>query len=94
MGKRRIELVFFEGCPNVGQARENLRSALRSAGEGLTWTEWDLLSDATPKHLTAHGSPTVLVDGRDVTGDTTGASAMACRTDGVPSAALILERLG
>ncbi len=93
MGKQNIELVFFEGCPNVGSARENLRSALHSAGEDPTWTEWDLGLDSTPKHLASHGSPTVLIGGRDVTGNTTGAAAMACRADGVPSIALILEKL-
>ena len=93
MGKQRIELVFFEGCPNVGLARDNLRSALQSASEDITWTEWELGSDSTPKDLRSHGSPTVLIDGRDVTGDTTGAAAMACRADGVPSAALILKSL-
>ena len=93
MGKQRIELVVFEGCPNVGLARNNLRSALRSASEDITWTEWELGSDSTPKDLRSHGSPTVLIDGRDVTGDTTGAAAMACRADDVPSAALILKSL-
>jgi hypothetical protein len=93
MGKQSIELVFFEGCPNVDSARDNLRSALQSAGEDPTWTEWDLGVDSTPKHLTSHGSPTVLIDGRDVTGDSDGATALACRADGVPSTALILEKL-
>ena len=93
MGKQSIELVFFEGCPNVDRARANLRSALQSAGADGAWREWDLSSDGTPEHLTAHGSPTVLIDGHDVTGDTNPASAMACRSDGVPSAALILEKL-
>ncbi len=93
-GKQSIELVFFEGCPNVGLARDNLRSALQSAGEDITWTAWDLRSDSTPKHVKSHGSPTVLINGRDVTGDTAIAAAMACRADGVPSVALILEKLG
>ncbi len=93
MGKQRIELVFFEGCPNVGLARDNLRSALQSVDAHITWTEWDLRSDSTPKDLRSYGSPTVLIDGRDVTGDSTGAAALACRADGVPSAALILENL-
>ena len=93
MGKERIELVFFEGCRNVGLAHDNLRSALQSAGEGVNWTEWDLGSDSTPKDLRSHGSPTVLIGGRDVTGNTLSAAAMSCRADGVPSAALILKNL-
>jgi hypothetical protein len=93
MGKQRIELVFFDGCPNVDLARDNLRSALQSAGEDITWTEWDLGSDSTPKDLRSHGSPTVLIGGRDVTGNTLSAAAMSCRADGVPSVALILKNI-
>ena len=49
MGKQSIELVFFEGCANVDSARDNLRSALESAGEDPTWAEWDLGSDSTAR---------------------------------------------
>ena len=93
IGKHSIELIFFDGCPNVGLARSNLRAALQSGDADITWTEWDLLADSTPKDLRSYGSPTVLIDGRDVTGDCTGAAAIACRVDGVPSTALILENL-
>ncbi len=92
-GEKNIELVFFDGCPNVGLARDNLRSALQWEGKDATWTEWDLYDDSTPKHLRQHGSPTVLIDGRDVTDNPTSGAAMACRADGVPSAALIMEKL-
>ena len=93
MGKQRIELVFFEWCPNVGLARENLGAALQSAGGDITWTEWDLGSDSTPKDLRSHGSPTVLIGGRDVRGNRLSAAAISCRADGVPSAAVILKNL-
>ena len=94
IGEQSIELVFFEGCPHVSLARDNLRSALQSAGKDTIWTEWDVLSESTPKNLRGHGSPTILIDGNDVTGDPTSAVAIACRADGVPSVALILEKLG
>ena len=92
-GEQSIELIFFDGCPNVNLARDNLCSALQWEGKDTTWTEWDLFADLTPKHLRQHGSPTILIDGRDVTGDPAGAVAMACRVDGVPSVALITEKL-
>ncbi len=91
-GKKSIELVFFDGCPKVSLARDNLRSALQWEGKDTTWTEWDLFADSTPEHLRQHGSPTILIDGRDVTGDAVGAVAIACRSD-VPSPALIIEKL-
>ena len=93
MTARSIELVYFEGCPNAQQARENLRSALESVGEPPRWDEWDLASETTPERYRRHGSPTVLVDGEDVTGDGAEAGAMACRAGGAPSIAAIAEHL-
>ena len=89
----RIELVYFEGCPNASQARENLREAVEASSEALTWTEWDLMEDSTPDDFRRFGSPTVLVDGEDVTGESVGTAAMACRADGVPSVATITARI-
>ncbi len=57
IGEQRIELIFFDGCPNVSSARDNLRSALQWEGKDTTWTEWDLFADSTPKRLRQHGSP-------------------------------------
>lgn len=93
MTDKSIALVYFEGCPNAELARENLRAALREAGRQSDWSEWDLSSEATPERYRRHGSPTVLVDGEDVTGGGPDAVAMACRADGAPSAATILSRL-
>jgi len=89
----RIELIYFEGCPNAIQARENIRAAASAAGRTLEWAEWDLMEEATPEHYKRHGSPTVLVDGHDVTGDGPGNQAMACRADGAPSVDAIAARL-
>lgn len=95
--KHTIELVYFEGCPNVDQARENIRAAAALVGlppERAPWSEWDLMSEDTPDAFREHGSPTVLVDGRDVTGAGAGAEGMACRAAGAPSAEVIAARLG
>ena len=90
MSDHQIELVYFDGCPNADKTRKNLRKAL---GEGW-WREWNLSSADTPERYRRYGSPTVLVDGRDVTGMTETSNAMACRTDGAPSTALIRRSLG
>lgn len=93
MSGRTIELVYFEGCPNAEQARDNLRTALASSGELPNWTEWDVGSEATPDDYRKYGSPTVLVDGSDVTGPGGEHQAMACRADGAPSVGAILAKL-
>ena len=93
MDRRSIELVFFEGCPNAEHARENLRTALGSTDGAAAWKEWDLLSESTPERFREYGSPTVLVNGVDVTGEGLGNAAMACRADGAPPVSSILEGL-
>ena len=89
----RIKLVYFEGCPNTPQARDNLREAVEASGQVLTWSEWDLMTESTPADYRCFGSPTVLVNGEDVTGENVGTEAMACRADGVPSVATITARI-
>ena len=90
----KIELIYFEGCPHTVQARENIRNAAAEVlGHEIEWSEWDLMAASTPDDLKRHGSPTVLIDGRDVTGDDSGNDAMACRADGAPSVAAIAARL-
>ncbi len=89
----QIELVYFDGCPNASQARENLREAVEASSQALTWSEWNLMEESTPADFRRFGSPTVLVDGEDVTGESVGTAAMACRADGVPSVATIKERI-
>ncbi len=93
MTSPRIDLVYFEGCPNATIARDNLRRAIEATGRELTWSEWDLMSEATPDSYRRHGSPTVLVNGEDVTGDGAQATAMACRADGAPGVEAISARL-
>lgn len=89
MTEATVELVYFDGCPNADRAREALSTAL---GDGA-WQEWNLSSADTPDRFRRHGSPTVLVEGRDVTGAEGGNSAMACRADGAPSAEVIRRAL-
>jgi hypothetical protein len=99
-GESTVDLLFFEGCPNVNQTRSNLRDALELAERARAWNEWDLRSQSTPEQMRHFASPTILVNGRDVTGigtdghgksDLTG---MACRVDGAPSIDVILAALG
>jgi mercuric ion transport protein len=89
-----VDLVFFQGCPHAAKARQALADALSHLGIPAESREWDLTDAATPQRFRAFGSPTILVDGTDVTGEGSGASAMACRADGAPSVGEILRALG
>ena len=93
MGGHTIELVYFDGCPNAEKARANLREVTGAGGSGAPWREWNLSDAETPERFRRFGSPTILVDGKDVTGADGGNAAMACRADGAPSTAVIREAL-
>ena len=75
----RIELVYDQTCPNVDAAREEIRSALEAAGLPSEWVEWDREADDSPDRVRNYGSPTVLVDGVDVSGAGSEADANCCR---------------
>jgi hypothetical protein len=94
-----VEFVYSRDCPNAEEARGNLRRALTEAGLVAEWSEWEASSDATPTHLRNYGSPTVVVNGRDVAGAGAG-DASSCRVyevagtrSGVPPAELIVRAL-
>jgi hypothetical protein len=104
MTELRIELVFDRDCPNVHQARLMIRAALADVGAQSSWTEWDREDDRTPEALKHYGSPTVLVNGRDVCllgTEETSSHGNSCRVyigdddrlHGAPSAALIASAI-
>lgn len=64
----RVELVYDLECPNVDNARQALRAALGEFGVEAVWREWDRNSSETPFGLRRYGSPTILVNGRDIAG--------------------------
>lgn len=61
-----IELIYDRDCPNVADARANLLTALSVAGHELRWTEWERGARDSPSFVNAFGSPTILVDTKDV----------------------------
>ncbi|HVA67092.1 MAG TPA: MerC family mercury resistance protein [Elusimicrobiota bacterium] len=93
--KPRIQLLYFEGCPNVEKARQNLKIALSRAGLAATWEEIDIRAENAPNKWRGFSSPTVLINGRDIaTGAAEAEGSGACRFGGAPGIDLIAERLG
>jgi hypothetical protein len=84
----------------VEAARTNLRAAFERLEIRDRWNEWESSSPGTPELLRALGSPTVLVNGRDVAG-AKAADGASCRLyetaedrrSGAPTAALIEKAL-
>jgi len=96
----KIELIYDADCPNVEAARSQLRLALARAGMHPGWNEWERSDSAAPPHVRRYGSPTILVEGRDVSGGAP-ADADCCRVyrggdgrlQGVPPAETIAAAL-
>lgn len=95
-----VELIYDSDCPNVPQARENLLRAFGQTGLAPRWQEWDRADADAPAYTRAYGSPTVLMNGKDVAGSSA-AYAASCRIyvsgdgrqQGVPPVALIVAAL-
>lgn len=60
-----VKLLFFPGCPHVDGARSALREAFRQLKRQPQWEEIDITA-SDGGSLAGFGSPTILVNGRDV----------------------------
>jgi hypothetical protein len=74
-----VELIFERDCPNVDAARENLLRAFKRAGRAPAWIEYDRADRDSPDYARRFGSPTILVEGRDVAGEGPELEAGCCR---------------
>jgi hypothetical protein len=75
----RIEVQYLDGCPNLALAVDRVREALALVGLDAT-IQTTRMTDG----VEFGGSPTVLVDGRDVEEDQAAARA-SCRTYPTPT---------
>lgn len=90
-----IQLLVFDGCPLADAARESLREALTELGRAH-FEEINILDPNTAQEFRGWGSPTILIDGRDVSGAAKGDS-VGCRLydgpNGVPSPESIVKNI-
>jgi hypothetical protein len=76
--KPEITLVYDADCPNVDAARAALGEALVRAQLETGWTECERTTQQLPKCFLGFGSPTILVNGKDVANEPA-AAATCCR---------------
>lgn len=76
---RRVELVYDAGCPQVSAARTRLLEAFAQGGFPPEWSEWERHDPEAPAYVRSCGSPTILVDGRDVAPPLMTAGNSCCR---------------
>lgn len=98
MRERLIQFLWFDGCPLADRQRAQLDAALAElpSADRPSVSAVDLMAEETPEDLRRWGSPTILIDGRDLVGSAPGA-ACSCRLydgpEGVIGSAEILAAL-
>ena len=94
----KIEILYFQGCPNHVPAVDRVRAALADEGVTAEILQIEVNDTATAGYLGFLGSPTVRIDGTDIEGSETapGPVGLSCRTymydgvrEGVPPAEVI-----
>ena len=90
----KIQLLHFEGCPNVDAVRVALRDALAAEKLDVAVEEIDVERADAPDWARGWGSPTILIDGEDVAGqERTTASSCRLYAGGAPSVEVIRARI-
>ncbi len=93
----KVELIYDSDCPNVAPARDVLKQALTQAGLDAKWQEWGRGDVKSPGYVQRYGSPTILIEGKDIAGESSEDSCRSCRVykdengklGGIPSVKLI-----
>jgi hypothetical protein len=96
----KVELIYERSCPNTAAARAQLSKALLAARLPPRWTEWEVGQPGAPGYVRGYGSPTILVNGRDVAESPPAQGGDCCRLystteglSGVPALSCIIEAL-
>lgn len=81
-----VELLYWDGCPSVEEARELLSAALAAKGITAPIVEQEICTHEQAVAEGFPGSPTIRIDGADI--DPAGAAApaaLACRIYHLPN---------
>ena len=94
----RVEILYFEGCPNHRPTVELVRRSIDECGVSAQLKEVKVRDDEDARRLRFLGSPTVRVNGVDVEPDAEARRdyAIGCRVyeeNGIPSRDLVVAAL-
>lgn len=97
----KVELIYDLDCPNVDDARAQLTKAFAAVKIAPQWQEWDRNDPQSPKYVLKYGSPTILINGKDIDNDPQGQEANCCRVytsenkklTGIPPLEMIVSAL-
>ena len=93
----KVEVLYFEGCPNYPPTMARLRELLRDEGLSVEIRCVAVRGPAEAKSLGFLGSPTIRINGLDIDVEARGSTAagLACRryAGGLPSEEMIRAAL-
>ena len=93
----KIEVLYFDGCPNHLPTAERVRAILRQEGVVAEILEIEVKDESTAKAFAFPGSPTVRINGLDIDPALRGSvdAGFACRRypGGLPSEGMIRAAL-
>jgi hypothetical protein len=97
-GIMRVDILYFEGCPNHQPTVELVRQSIDECGVSAQLEEVEVRDDAHARRLRFLGSPTVRIDGVDVEPDAEARRdyAIGCRMygeTGIPPRDLVVAAL-
>jgi glutaredoxin len=94
--KMIIEVQYFRGCPNSSEMINRVKEAIKSFEENIEYREILVEDNDLAEKLNFRGSPTVLINGKDLEGrDLVESASLNCRIyeNGLPSVEKIKSRL-
>ncbi|MGK9477998.1 DUF2703 domain-containing protein [Melioribacter sp. OK-6-Me] len=68
MEKIKIEFQYFEHCPNHKTMRQNIIEAIKGIEDNIEFIEIKVEDEDTARRVSFRGSPTVLINGKDLIG--------------------------
>jgi hypothetical protein len=86
--KLKLELQYFEECPNHMKMSNNINEATKSLEDKIEIINVLVEDEETAKKVSFRGSPTLLINGEDIEGiPAPEEAALACRfyANGIPS---------
>ncbi len=66
MNTVKVEIQFFEDCPNYKVMRENLKTALSGIEDKTELISTEVTETDTAQRIKFRGSPTLLINGTDI----------------------------
>src|SRR5260370_34812945 len=102
MKRMKIEVLYFEGCPNHGPALDRVQDVLTEQGISVEVLEVNVADASVAKALGFLGSPSIRVNGLDIEPAARSARefGMMCRAyvvdqrrDGLPSRATLRQAI-